>query len=56
MDMHSKNQYLKEVRIDYLKAKSKKEKGRLLNEAEKRTGLERKYLIKKLKPNLTLSH
>lgn len=54
MDMRSRNQYLKELRKDYLKTKSKQEKGRLLNEAEKRTGLERKYLIKKLRPKSNL--
>lgn len=49
MDMHSRNQYLKQLRREYLKTKPKKQRGKLLNEAEKRTGLERKYLIKKLK-------
>jgi len=38
MDIHSTNQYLKKIRIEYLKTKSKKGKGRLLDEAEKRTG------------------
>jgi len=28
MDMYSRNQYLKELRLEYLKTKSKKEKGR----------------------------
>jgi len=28
MDMDSKNQYLKELRTEYLKTKSKKEKGK----------------------------
>ena len=50
MDMHSRNQYLKKVRIEYLKTKSKKGKGRLLDEARKRTGMNRKYLIRKLRP------
>jgi len=50
MDMYSKNQYLKELRSEYLKTKSKKEKGVLLDEAEKRTGLCRKHLIVKLRP------
>ncbi|MEW6609858.1 MAG: hypothetical protein AB1414_20840, partial [bacterium] len=54
MDMYSRNQYLKELRKDYLKTKSKKEKGKLLDEAQKRTELERKYLIKKLKPKSNL--
>jgi len=50
MDMKSRNQYLKELRKEYLKTKSKKEKEELLNEAEKRTKLKRKYLMNKLKP------
>jgi len=54
MDMYSRNQYLKEIRSEYLKTKSKKEKGKLLDEAEKRTGLNRKYLIEKLKPKSNL--
>ena len=53
MDMQSKNKYLKEVRLEYLKA-CKKEKGRLLDEAVKRASLDRKYLIKKLKPKSNL--
>jgi len=48
MNMKSRNQYLKEVRTEYLKTNSKKKKGDLLDEAEKRTGLNRKYLIQKL--------
>lgn len=54
MDMTSRNQYLKELRKEYLKTKSREEKGRLLDEAKKRTNLERKYLIKKLKPKSNL--
>src|SRR3972149_2709716 len=49
MDMHSRNQYLKQIRVEYLKSRSKKGKGRLLDESEKRTGLMRKYLIRKLR-------
>ena len=49
MDMNSRNQYLKQLRVEYLKTRSKKEKGRLLDESEKRTGLNRKYLIRKLR-------
>jgi hypothetical protein len=49
MDMHSRNQYLKQIRVEYLKTRSKKEKGRLLDESEKRTCLNRKYLIRKLR-------
>jgi hypothetical protein len=54
MDMHSKNQYLKKVRVEYLKTKSKKAKGKLLDEARKRTGMNRKYLIRKLRPQSNL--
>jgi len=53
MDMYSRNQYLKALREEYLKA-PKKEKGRLLDEAQKRTGLNRKYLIRKLRPSNNL--
>lgn len=45
--MKARNQYLQQVRKDYLKA-TKKQKQALLNEAEARTGLERKYLTHKL--------
>ena len=54
MDMYSRNQYLKQLRSEYLKTKSKKEKGKLLSEAEKRTELSRKYLIRKLRPKSNL--
>lgn len=54
MDMYSRNQYLQELRDEYLKTKSRKKKGKLLDEAEKRTELERKYLIKKLRPKSNL--
>lgn len=54
MDMEARNQYLKDLRKEYLKIKSKKEKSKILNEAEKRTGLERKYLTKKFKPKSNL--
>jgi hypothetical protein len=47
MDMHSREQYLDRVREDYRKA-DKKGKTRLLNEARKRTRLNRKVLIGKL--------
>lgn len=53
MDMYSRDQYLKKVREEYLKTRFKKEKARLSDEAEKRSSLCRKYLIRKLKP---LSH
>jgi hypothetical protein len=49
MDMHSRNQYLKQLRIEYLRTRSKKARSRLLDESQKRTGLNRKYLIRKLR-------
>lgn len=45
--MHSREQYLEQVRKEYRRA-SRKEKTRLLNEARKRTRLARKVLIRKL--------
>jgi hypothetical protein len=54
MNMQSRNQYLLEVRTDYVKMKSKKERGRLLDEAVTRTMLNRKYLMEKLKPKSNL--
>ena len=48
MNMKSRNQYLKEIRKEYLKTNSKKKKGELLDEAKKRTKLDRKTLIRKL--------
>ncbi len=54
MNMQSRNQYLVELRNEYLKNKSRKARGDLLNEAEKRTKLNRKYLMEKLKPKSNL--
>ena len=54
MNMQSRNQYLKEVRTEYLRTKLKRKRGELLNEAEKRTNLNRKYLMDKLKPKSNL--
>jgi hypothetical protein len=48
MDMYSRNQYLEVLREEYLKV-NKKQKMKLLDEAQKRTGLKRKYLIRKLR-------
>lgn len=45
--MHSRKQYLEEVRKEYGKG-TKAEKGQLLDEAQRRTKLSRKYLIRKL--------
>ena len=50
MNMQSRNQYLLELRTEYLKTKSKKGRGWLLDEAAKRTKLNRRYLMEKLKP------
>lgn len=47
MDMHSREQYLETLREEYRRA-SKKQKTRLLNEARRRTRLNRKVLIRKL--------
>ena len=54
MNMQSRNQYLLELRSEYLKSKTKKKRGELLNEAVKRTKLNRKYLMDKLKPKSNL--
>lgn len=54
MNMQSRNQYLKEVRTEYLRTKSRKARGELLDEAESRTKLNRKYLMDKLKPKSNL--
>jgi hypothetical protein len=47
MDMKARNQYLQVLRQQYLKA-SKKERSQLLDEAQLRTSLNRKYLVGKL--------
>jgi len=47
MDMHSREQYLATLRQEYQRA-DKDQKSRLLDEAQKRTGLNRKVLIRKL--------
>lgn len=54
MNMQSRNQYLAEVRIEYLKTKSKKKRSELLDESVKRTKLDREHLVKKLKPKSNL--
>lgn len=45
--MNARKQYLEEVGKEYQRA-GEKGRGRLLDEAEKRTGLNRKYLIRVL--------
>jgi hypothetical protein len=47
MDMPSREQYLAALREEYLRG-DKKQKTRLLNEARKRTRMNRKVLIRKL--------
>jgi len=47
MDMNSKKQYLRQLQKEYLET-GKKQKVLLLDEAEKRTSQNRKYLIRKL--------
>lgn len=47
MDMHAREQYLETIRQEYRSA-SRKQKTRLLNEARRRTRLNRKVLIRKL--------
>jgi len=54
MNMQSRNQCLVELRTEYLKTKSRKKRGKLLDEAVKRTKLNRKYLMGKLKPKSNL--
>lgn len=54
MDMYSRNQYLKKLREEYLLARARRAKTLMLDEAEKRTGLNRTYLLAKLKPKSNL--
>ena len=54
MNMQSRNQYLLELRTEYLKTRSKKGRSELLNEAAKRTKLARKHLVVKLRPKSNL--
>jgi len=55
MDMHSRNQYLQTLRERYLKTKSKKERGKILDEYCKNTGQNRKYVIRKIQPYVSLA-
>ena len=48
MNMETRNQYLSVLRKQYLKAKTRKEKTLLLDEYCKNTGLNRKYVIRKI--------
>lgn len=49
MNHNARNQYMATIREQYLRTKSKKEKGLLLDEYCKNTGQERKYVNKKLR-------
>lgn len=49
MDMAARSQYLQSVQGEYLRS-SKRRRGELLDEAERRTGLHRKYLTRRLSP------
>ena len=48
MDMHSKNQYLKELQQKYLMSRSRKEKSSILDEYCRNTHQNRKYIISKI--------
>ena len=52
--MDSRNQYLKVLRERYLKARTKKEKTQILDEHCRNTGQARKYIIRKIHPEVDL--
>lgn len=54
MDMYSRNQYLKRLRQRYLEARSKKAKSKILDEYCKNTSQNRKYVIRKIQPRISL--
>lgn len=54
MDMHSRNEYLRVLRERYLKAGTRKEKSRILDEYCSNTGQARKYVIRKIGPGVDL--
>jgi hypothetical protein len=55
MDMHPRNEYPKVLRERYLKAKTKKETSPILDEYCLNTGQARKYVIRKIQPNVSLN-
>jgi hypothetical protein len=55
IDMHSRNEYLKVLRERYVKAKTKKEKSRIMDEYCLDTGQARKYAIRKIQQNVSLN-
>jgi len=54
MDMESRNQYLEVLRERYLRTKTRKEKGQILDEYCHNTGQARKYVIRKIQSGLGL--
>jgi len=54
MDMESRKQYLGVLSERYLRAKTRKEKGQILDEYCHNTGQARKYVIRKIQPGLDL--
>ncbi len=54
MDMHSKNQYLKELQKRYFHTQSKKEKSFILDEYCRNTHQNRKYVISRINSPLSL--
>ena len=54
MDMHSKNQYLKELQKRYFQARSKKEKSSIIDEYCQNTHQNRKYVIRKINSSFSL--
>ena len=52
--MHSRNEYLKVLRVRYLKAKARTEKSQILDEYCANTGQTRKYVIRKIQPGVEL--
>jgi hypothetical protein len=54
MDMHSRNEYLKVLRERYLRADTRKEKSRILDEYCSNTGQARKYVTRKIGPGVDL--
>jgi len=54
IEMESRNQYLEVLRERYLRAKVRKENGRILDEYCRNTGQARKYFIRKIQPGINL--
>jgi len=49
MDMHSRNEYVKELQQRYFQTRSKKEKSSILDEYCRNTRQNRKYVIRKIR-------